>query len=52
MAANVAEINGYQFNQPLSNHNQKMTKSLRFIYEAGEGKQKIYLSTDERKRRF
>ena len=52
MAANVAEINGYQFNQPLSNHNQKMTKSLRFIYEAGEGNQKIYLSTDFEKGAF
>jgi len=52
MAANVAEINGYQFNQHLSSHNQKITKSLRFIYEAGEGNQKIYLSTDFEKGAF
>lgn len=52
MAANVAEINGYQFNQFLSSHNQKIKKSLRFIYEAGEGSQKIYLSTDFEKGAF
>ncbi len=52
MAAHVAEINGYQFNQSLSSHNQKMKNSLRFIYEAGEGNQKIYLSTDFEKGAF
>ncbi|TGO03189.1 hypothetical protein PN36_11160 [Candidatus Thiomargarita nelsonii] len=52
MAENVAEINGYQFNRFLSSHNQKMKKSLRFIYEAAEGSQKIYLSTDFEKGAF
>jgi hypothetical protein len=52
MATNVAEINGYQFNQPLSSHNQQVTKSFRFIYEAGVGNQKIYLSTDFEKGAF
>jgi len=52
MAANVAEINGYKFNQDLSSHNQKLKKSFRFIYEGGEGKQKVYLSTDFEKGAF
>jgi hypothetical protein len=52
MAENVAEINGYKFNQDLSSHNQKLKKSFRFIYEGGKGKQKIYLSTDFEKGAF
>jgi hypothetical protein len=52
MARDVAEINGYTFNQPLSSHNQKVYKSLRAIYEAGQGNRKIYLSTDFEKGRF
>ncbi len=52
MAANVAEINAYQFNQLLSSHNQKRKNSFRFIYEAGDGSQKIYLSTDFEKAAF
>jgi hypothetical protein len=46
LAKNVAEINGYSYNQRLSTHNQKRQKGLRSIYEAGVGKQKMYLSTD------
>jgi hypothetical protein len=52
MARNVAEINGYTFNQGLSSHNQKIKKSLRAIYEAGEENNKMYLSTDFEKGRF
>ena len=53
MAANVAEINGYKFNPDLSSHNQKVKKSLRFIYEAvDEHNNKIYLSTDFEKGAF
>ncbi|MEN8215140.1 MAG: hypothetical protein ABFS56_01930 [Pseudomonadota bacterium] len=52
MAENVAVINGYQFNQRLSSYNQKVKNSLRFIYEAGDGHNKIYLSTDFEKGAF
>ncbi len=46
MAKNVAEINGYKYNQELSSHNQKTARSMRLIFEAGRGNGKIYLSTD------
>ncbi len=52
MAKQVAEINGYQFNQKLSSHNQRLKNSLRAIYEAGEERQKMYLSTDFEKGAF
>jgi hypothetical protein len=52
MAENVAEISGYQFNPKLSSSEQERKKSLRQIFEAGKGKNKIYLSTDFEKGRF
>lgn len=52
MAENVAEINGYEFNPELSSCNQKLRKSLRQIFEAGRGRDKIYLSTDFEKGAF
>ena len=45
MARNVAEINGYQYNEQISAKNQ--TKNhLRDIYETRQKKHKRYLSTD------
>jgi len=45
MAKNVAEINGYTYDQKRSAYNQTKNK-LRSIYAAGKGRHKIYLSTD------
>jgi|GEM_PF-1326545 len=52
MARQVAEINGYRFNQKLSSYNQRLKNSLRTIYETGESRQKMYLSTDFEKGAF
>ncbi len=52
MAENVAEINGYKFNPELSSCNQERKDSLRQIFEAGKGRDKIYLSTDFEKGAF
>ncbi|MDM8522448.1 hypothetical protein QUF80_03675 [Desulfococcaceae bacterium HSG8] len=46
MAKHVAEINGYKYNQEISTLNQKLSKSMRLIFEAGKGNDKIYLSAD------
>jgi hypothetical protein len=46
IAEKIAIRNFYTFNPAISSNNQKIKKSFRQIFEAGEGKQKIYLSTD------
>jgi hypothetical protein len=52
MADDVATINGYIFNNDLSSLNQRKRKAYRKIYEAGEGRNKVYLSVDFEKGRF
>lgn len=45
IAKNVAEINGYTYDQEVSAYNKTKNK-LRSIYAAGSSRHKIYLSTD------
>jgi hypothetical protein len=45
IAKNVAEINGYTYDQEVSAYNKTKHK-LRSIYAAGSSRHKIYLSTD------
>ena len=46
IAEKIAIRNFYTFNPAISSNNQRIKKSFRQIFEAGAGKQKIYLSTD------
>lgn len=48
----VARLNGYCLNRRVSIHNSRIRNGLRAIYEAGSGRNKIFLSIDFEKGSF